>query len=154
MNKFLVLSSCLCFGGFTHTTFAANCTVEANTKIVNINQFSGITAVNFLNCKNRIYFRHEFLNTSIRGKYNDPTLVLDSNPNTYIELPFYARVGANWRYGGASSSVTMETNNYYPNSDSYAGTMYVDMSLSQFGDLSTYPIGTYRTSITYSAIEY
>lgn len=152
VKKLAFLSAIISFTFTLNIAYAANCTVLENIKNVNLNQYSGRTEVKFSNCKNAVYFHHEFLSSSLRGKYTDPALVLDGNPNIYIELPFYARVGADWPYGGESSSVTRETYTYRTPYIT-EGTMYVDMSLTQFGDLSEYPVGTYRTSITFSAIE-
>lgn len=148
------LSAIISFTFTLNIAYAANCTVIANAQNVNLNQYSGRTEVKFLNCKNGVYFHHEFLNSSIRGQYSDPTLVLDGNPNIYIELPYDARVGANWQYRGESSSVVREIHTYGTSSNTTEGTMYLDMSLAQFGDISKYPVGIYRTSIIYSAIEH
>ena len=148
------LSTIISFTFTLNIAYAANCDISANTQYVNLNQYSGRTEVKFLNCKKGIYFKHEFLNSSLRGQNSDPTLVLDGNPNIYIALPFDARVGATWPSRGESSSVVRETHTYSTASNTTYATMYVDMSLAQFGDISNYPVGIYRTSITFSAIEH
>lgn len=154
VKKLAFLSAIISFKFTLNIAYAANCDISANTQYVNLNQYSGRTEVKFLNCKNGIYLQHEFSNLSLRGQNSDPTLVLDGNPNIYIALPFDARVGASWPSRGESSSVVRETHTYSTASNTPAATMYVDMALAQFGDLSNYPVGIYRTSITFSAIEH
>lgn len=154
MSKILALCNALLLGSLPYTAFAANCNVTAKTTNVNINQNSGPVEVEFFSCKNKVYFRHEFLSSILNGTHDYPTLVLDGHPDVYIKLPYGIRIGATWPHGGQFSFFTKATD-YYPMAQVHDGKTYIEsMPLSSFGNLSTFPPGTYRTSVTFSAIEY
>lgn len=160
MKNFLTLSSFLCFGILTHTAFAANCTVTADSMNVNLNFTTAvlITNVHFKNCKNLV--RPSFQWTNNNGSYG--AFYLNNQPSTSIEVPFSARAGANWDNTGGlvggsqtAASATFNFNNFFHSG--YAPknmTLYSEFRRADFGDLSKYPAGTYTTSMIFSANEF
>lgn len=160
MNNFLTLSGFLCFGILTHTVFAANCTVNASASTVNLNlAISPLqTNVYFKNCTNRA--RPSFQWTNTRG--NVGAFYLDNQPNTSIDVPLGTILGGNWDSPWPALGVNQTTNSANVNFDSNFApsdtpknlNLHTQFSLANFGDLSKYPAGTYRTSMIFSVNEF
>lgn len=160
MNIFLVLSGILSFVVWSHTAFAANCTITADASTVNLNLATSSVRTNvyFKNCINRV--RPSFQWTNTTG--NSGAFYLNNQASTSIQVPFSARIGGDWDNTypvlGASQSAAPASINFdsyfYSSSTPKNLSMYTHFSLAGFGDLSKYPAGTYKTSLIFSANEF
>ncbi|MFV5503943.1 hypothetical protein [Acinetobacter sp. 226] len=160
MNIFLVLSGILSFVVWSHTAFAANCTITADASTVNLNLATSSVRTNvyFKNCINRV--RPSFQWTNTIG--NNGAFYLNNQASTSIPVPFYARIGGEWDNTnpivGASQSAAPASINFdrfFSSSVTTKNlTMYTQFSLADFEDLSKYPAGTYKTSLIFNANEF
>ena len=160
MNIFLVLSGILSFVVWSHTAFAANCTITADASTVNLNLATSSVRTNvyFKNCINRV--RPSFQWTNTIG--NNGAFYLNNQASTSIPVPFYARIGGDWgntnpAVGASQTAATASINfdrHFSSSSTPKNLTMYTQFSLANFGDLSKYPAGTYKTSLIFNANEF
>jgi len=153
------LSAILSLTFTLNIAYAANCTVTAPVTNINLNYAqAGRVSADFKNCKNRV--RPSFQWSNPAG--NSAVFRLDSKPNVYIPVSFSSRIGANWdgtypALGGSQTAANAyaDFNTYFNSSSQIKNmTMYAELDSSQYKDLAKYPVGTYRASLTLSAVEW
>lgn len=159
MKKILALTCSVCFISLFNTAYAANCTITVDAYNVNLNLATTklTTLVNFTKCAKRVRPSWQWSNT--QGNFG--VLYLDNDSSKFIAIPSTARVGGHWNNtvstGGsqrASDAVINFDSFFYSSSNPNRLELYTEFSLSDFGDLSRYPAGNYRTIMLFTANEF
>lgn len=161
MRNLFKLVGILSLAVFSHTVLAAsNCIVTAPNPNVNLSFATSTvtTYVYFNNCTNRVRPSFQWINTT----GDNGAFYLNNQSSTSILIPFYSRMGANFDNTSpvvgsslTASLASADFNSHFSSSDQPKNlTMYTTFSLANFGDLSKYPAGTYKTAMIFSANEF
>ncbi|KYQ70808.1 hypothetical protein [Acinetobacter pragensis] len=157
------LSAIISFTFTLNSHAADNCTVTAPATNVNLNYAqAGRVSADFKNCKIRV--RPAFQWSNPQGTQS--VFRLDGKPDVYIPVSLFSRIGANWDASNPMTGVSQPAVYAYTDYNSLFSslfsssnqpknlTTYAEFSSSHYSNLAQYPVGTYRASLTFSAVEW